>query len=384
MGVFVKSLEQIVRDVILTIEKSKIQIMDIYENTLSNITELEEKNQELKEALVDIIAQVDAKTREEKRSRQELMFVSKDLKKYNEEDIRKVYYKTTHVQSDLAILKNKEEEYRSRRDITERQIRKLMDMLKKAEKLTTQIGVASNFLSTQMLDLISDMATNEKKQMFSPYIIKAQEDERMRLAREIHDGSAQTMASIVLKVELIERLLESNPKRAAEELAELKNAAKFALKEVRKIIFDLRPMSIDDIGLPNTLRNYFAVVKEQTNLFGALQVIGEEENLESNVALTVFRVLQEGINNIHRHAKTNAFQIKLDFGISKYLSVTLIDRGKGFNVNKKRRANSFGIVGMEERIAIIGGDISIESSEGKGTTVTMKVPYSITDTDEHE
>lgn len=384
MGVFVKSLEKIVRDITLTIEKSKIQIMEIYENTLSNISELEEKNLELKAELLDIIAQVDGKTKEEKRSRQELMFVSKDLKKYQEEDIRKVYYKTTKVQSDLAILKNKEEELRSRRDITERQIRKSMDLLKKAEKLTTQIGVASSFLSTQMLDLINDMATNEKKQMFSPYIIKAQEDERMRLAREIHDGSAQTMASIVLKVELIERLLETNPKRVIEELADLKSTTKFALKEVRKIIFDLRPMSIDDIGLPNTLRNYFAIVKDQTNLFGALQVIGEEEPLDKDISLTIFRVLQEGINNIYHHAESNAFQIKLDFSISKYIHVTLIDRGKGFNVNKKRRHNSFGIVGMQERIAIVGGEINFESAEGRGTTVTIKVPYSISDTDNND
>jgi two-component system sensor histidine kinase DegS len=210
--------------------------------------------------------------------------------------------------------------------------------------------------------------------MFAAKIIKAQEEERRRVAREIHDGPAQAMANVVFRAEVCERLLESDLARAREELKDLQEQIRYVLKETRKIIFGLRPMTLDDLGLVPTLRRVLDAMRERAGVFPELKVTGEEKRLTSHIEVGLFRTVQEALTNVEKHAKATTVLVRLDYRPAMVTAV-IEDDGQGFDPNADRSgAESFGLMGMQERIAILGGEFTVKSHEGRGTKVLLKVP----------
>lgn len=210
-------------------------------------------------------------------------------------------------------------------------------------------------------------------------IIRAQEEERRRVAREIHDGPAQSMANVVLRAEICERLLSAKRPEVAQELAQLKMLVKESLREVRKIIFNLRPMALDDLGLVPTLHRYLENLREQDNLQVKLTVLGEEKRLSSTLEVAVFRMIQEAVNNARKHAQANVIQATLEFAPDE-IRASVHDDGVGFDVEVVQRAwherQSFGLMSMRERIELLDGEFMVRSSpQGGGTTVTARLPY---------
>lgn len=213
-------------------------------------------------------------------------------------------------------------------------------------------------------------------------IIQAQEEERRYLAREIHDGPAQSMANVVLRAEICERLLAVGRQELVQELSQLKFLVKESLREVRKIIFDLRPMALDDLGLVPTLRRYLEYLEEQDGLRVALAVTGQERRLPSALEVALFRVIQEAVNNAHRHAQASIIQVQLSFD-DKHITASVCDDGVGFDVDQVQQGwqdrPSFGLVNMRERVQLLNGDFEVKSAPGKGTSITARLDYRDTD-----
>lgn len=212
------------------------------------------------------------------------------------------------------------------------------------------------------------------------YIIKAQEEERRRLAREMHDGPAQVLANIIMRVEICERLLASGRAEVAQELSQMKLVIKDSLREVRKTIFDLRPMMLDELGIIANLHRYIEQMGKYDHVETRLCVHGEERRLEPTVEVAIFRTVQEAIRNANRHAQATQIDVIFQYH-SQTLDVQIVDDGVGFDVNHVRAAvqdrSRYGLIGMEERIELLGGTFTLRSEPHKGTRIHFTMPYEV-------
>ncbi len=209
-------------------------------------------------------------------------------------------------------------------------------------------------------------------------IIIAQEEERKRISREIHDGPAQTLAALTMRIDYCLELV-GQPDQLKTELGELKSSIIRSLKDIRRFIFDLRPMAIDDLGLIPTLEQFISGCKDRTNASFHLTIEGERSSLPPERELAVFRVIQEAVNNSIRHADARSIQIHLAFEEDpRSLAGVVKDDGKGFNVPDLRKVYAslkrLGLVSMEERIRLAGGTFDLVSTAGGGTVVSFRVP----------
>ncbi len=204
-------------------------------------------------------------------------------------------------------------------------------------------------------------------------LVDAQEAERRRLSRQMHDGPAQALSNFILQTEIAMRLLEVDPAQAREELSNLKLAAMSAFQKVRNFIFELRPMMLDDLGLAPTIRKYAEAFREQAGLDVNVMITGTERRLEPYIEVMIFRAIQELIGNASRHGQTTTVKVLLDMG-EQLIRVTVDDNGKGMDTEILERGNSLGLKLIKERAEMLGGSFEIDSAVGKGTRVSFSVP----------
>ncbi len=203
------------------------------------------------------------------------------------------------------------------------------------------------------------------------------EEERMRIARDMHDGPAQSMANLVLQAEILERLLDRNPKQLVTELAEFKNSVRNALEETRQLIFDLRPMTLDDLGLVPTLRKFIKEYGDRYGLATRFNVVGQERRLPGNTEGVLFRIIQEALTNVHKHARAKMAEVTMNLQPSR-VSVTVKDDGQGFDVARTEanlhKNKNLGLLSMRERAELEKGTLEIRSQPGRGTEVKVEIP----------
>ncbi len=218
--------------------------------------------------------------------------------------------------------------------------------------------------------------TGDAQSMVSK-IIQAQEHERLRVSRQLHDGPAQAMSNLVLRAEICERWMEADLNRAKSEITGLKSMVNDTLQETRRFIFDLRPMILDDLGLLPTLRRYIKDYVDKNKIEVNFLPSGRERRLPSHVETALFRIIQESLSNIALHANAAHVQAVLDLGDTT-ATITVEDDGVGFDINKLNldKENSLGIASMGQRIEMLGGQLSIDSTLNRGTRVMAVIPLS--------
>jgi two-component system sensor histidine kinase DegS len=204
-------------------------------------------------------------------------------------------------------------------------------------------------------------------------LVNAQEAERQRLSRQMHDGPAQALSNFILQTEIAMRLLDVDPAQARDELGNLKAAAMGTFQKVRNFIFELRPMMLDDLGLIPTIRRYADAFKEQTGLEVNVTVTGEDRRLESYLEVMVFRAVQELMGNAARHSQATLLKLNVDL-TADLIRVSVDDNGKGFDYNSVEEGKSLGIKLIRERAEMLGGTFEIDSAVGKGTRVSFSLP----------
>lgn len=369
-----KILDKIVKQTIAAVEKGKVQIYEIYEAARSEMENVKKDLERVKQETTTIIFRVDELEKRERRSRLRLAEVHRNFRVYQEEDMREAYEEAEKVRIELAVAREQERSLRRQRNELEIRLRNLKETLQRAEGLVGQVGAALGFLGDHMENVLNQIESMQQRQAFASKIIKAQEEERRRVAREIHDGPAQAMANIVFRAEVCERLLETDLTRSRTEIKDLQSQIRMVLKEIRKIIFGLRPMTLDDLGLVPTLRKILDTLKDRTGIIAEIRVTGEEKRLDSHIEIGLFRTVQEALNNVEKHAKAKSVLVRIDFRTT-IVSASVEDDGKGFDTDPELIGEeSFGIMGMRERVALLGGEFSITSHKGKGTKVFIKVP----------
>ena len=204
-------------------------------------------------------------------------------------------------------------------------------------------------------------------------MIQAQESERQRLSRQMHDGPAQALSNFILQTEIAMRLFDLDQEKARNELSNLKVSATGTFQKVRDFIFELRPMMLDDLGLVPTLKRYVDAFKDQTGMDIRMTVTGLERRLESYQEVMVFRAVQELLNNAVRHSQAASVKINLDMGDAN-VKLSVEDDGRGFDIDILEERSSMGLKVIRERVDMLGGYFDIESSTGQGTKVTFQIP----------
>jgi two-component system sensor histidine kinase DegS len=204
-------------------------------------------------------------------------------------------------------------------------------------------------------------------------LVNAQEAERQRLSRQMHDGPAQALSNFILQTEIAMRLLDVDPAQAKDELGNLKAAAMGTFQKVRNFIFELRPMMLDDLGLIPTIRRYADAFKEQTGLDVNVTVTGDDRRLEPYVEVMVFRAVQELMGNAARHSQATLLKLNVDL-TADLIRVSVDDNGKGFDSDSVQEGQSLGIKLIRERTEMLGGTFEIDSAVGKGTRVMFSLP----------
>lgn len=207
-------------------------------------------------------------------------------------------------------------------------------------------------------------------------IVNAQEAERQRLSRQMHDGPAQALSNFILQTEIAMRLLDVDPAQAKEELASLKTSAMGTFQKVRNFIFELRPMMLDDLGLVPTLRKYADAFKEQSGMDVSVTVTGNERRLEPYLEVMIFRAVQELLGNATRHSQATQVKIHLDLG-ADFLRISVDDNGRGFDPESLKESNNLGLKLIRERAEMLGGKFEIDSAVGSGAKISFTVQAKI-------
>jgi signal transduction histidine kinase len=205
-----------------------------------------------------------------------------------------------------------------------------------------------------------------------------EEELHKKLARDFHDGPAQTLASLIMDIEFIQKLLERAPSKIEAELSQLKEKATKAMHQARTTMFELRPLVLETQGLKAALEYYVKRLRQTENMSIHLQIEGLEERLPHRVEDIVFAIVREAIHNIKKHARATNIWLTV-IRQEKELLTTIRDDGQGFDVEEVEISyatrGSIGLLNLYERAEMLGGQISIESALGQGTTVSLKVPF---------
>jgi len=372
-----KVLDKIVKQTVEAVEKGKTQIYEIYEAARTEMENVKKDLERIKREAATLILKVDEMEKKERQARLRLSEVHRNFKLYNEEDMRQAYQDVENLRVALAVSREQERNLRMQRDNLEIRLKNLKETLERAEGLVTQVGAALGFLGTHMESVIGHIESFQQRQDFAAKIIKAQEEERRRVAREIHDGPAQAMANIVFRAEVCERLIDNDALRAKAELKNLQEHIRGILRETRQIIFGLRPMTLDDLGLAPTIRRLLETMRERTSILTEFRILGEEKRLEAHFEVGLFRIIQEALNNVEKHAKAQSVWVRIEFR-RDCVTAMVEDNGQGFDASADRSSKeSFGIMGMQERIALLEGSVEVKSVKGQGTKVFIKVPLRV-------
>lgn len=203
--------------------------------------------------------------------------------------------------------------------------------------------------------------------------IKLIEEERRRIARDLHDGPAQGITNISMRLDIVRRLLDSQPNLATEELERLQQRVRTLVNEVRRLIYDLRPVAIDEIGV---FKATIQLCERNQQDWGIPINVHVGENVSLDIAparqIAIYRLIQELLNNVHKHAEASSVEVSLR-QLENNLILTVSDNGKGFNPDNIPEGH-FGIAGLRERVAYLNGDLSIESRLGAGSTFLIQLP----------
>ncbi len=370
-----KQLQEILSSMVAGIEGSKSQLYDVYEAARREVENCRKTLDEVRRQTQEVIDEVDTLTEEEQKQKQKLVNVSAN---YSEAQIRAAYEEVKEVQVRLGVARGREQQLRKLRNQLEAQLLHFQTTLQGAERLAMRISSMLNFLSSSLSDVVAQMEAASKNKFLSAAIIRAQEEERLRVSREIHDGPAQDIANVMLEASIVERLVDVDQDEAKMNLQTLRRHLKECLADVRQIIFNLRPMALDDLGLVAAVAQLVHQMQERGLVTVTMTMEGVEVPLDAHVKAALFRIVQEALNNVAHHAKVKRAKLRMLY-TDTAVSILIQDNGGGFDAEavleqKGGNEEHFGLLGMQERAMIVGAQCVISSKPGQETRVHVRLP----------
>jgi two-component system, NarL family, sensor histidine kinase DegS len=271
-------------------------------------------------------------------------------------DIRMAYDSALDAQQRLFVMRGQLDKLQSDRGHLERHMALLDKVIAAIESGPPQASGARSSSAAETVEMV----------------IQAQEAERQRLARQMHDDPAQALSNFILQTEIAMRLFDVDQNKAREELSSLKLAATTTFQKVRGFIFELRPMMLDDLGLAPTLTRYVEAFKESSGLDVRLNVGGLETRLEPYREVMVFRAVQELLHNAQRHSGAGQVTVQVD-AFQDEVRVSVEDNGKGF-ILEEALERGRGLKLVRDRVEMLGGGLEAVTSPGQGAQVSFHIP----------
>ncbi len=374
----IEEFEQVISSTVEAVEKGKEDLYRLEDGVLSEYDRCHRQLLDIRTRIDRVIEEVDLLEEESRKLRNHLMKVNRDFHRYSKEAIKEAYDEANEKMLELMQKRETEKILRLQRDHLEQNIKTLENARKRSGELMSTVSMALKVLTNDLSKFFSQKEEIQSHQTMGLSIIRAQEEERKRVARDIHDGPAQSLANIVMRAEFCLKLMEVSPEKVSGELKELMNLVRNSLGDVRKIIFDLRPMSLDDLGLLSALKRYTEQYMESFPIHVEISLIGSERRLDNSIEIGVFRVIQEALTNVHKHTNANEVVIKIEFMPEK-LNVLVRDNGQGFDPDQidLEEKSGYGIMGMKERVHLMKGNMQIKSQKGNGTQIIVSVPTKV-------
>jgi signal transduction histidine kinase len=241
----------------------------------------------------------------------------------------------------------------------------------RVEERTSQLGEANKVLRLQ---IAQQQRNDHLRHVLMQRVINTQEDERKRISRDLHDHLGQELTGLRLRIQLLKDKY-AGEQDISDEIEALQTIAAGLDKTVDFLTWELRPASIDELGLEIALQNFVKEWSEHFNIPVKLAIDRKPEKRLAPVAeINLYRIAQESLNNVAKHAKASAVNVKLA-DIDHTVSMIIEDDGVGFPVEEKANtARGIGLIGLGERAALLNGEIEIESAQGKGTLIQVRIP----------
>jgi PAS domain S-box-containing protein len=220
--------------------------------------------------------------------------------------------------------------------------------------------------------------SQEQLKKFAAHLQSVREEERLLLAREIHDELGQILIAMKIDMGLLRQYVMKNIvddafNQTVEKFNGLLSLVDNTIQTARRIMTDLRPEVLDLLGFVDTVKQYAAKFEERHKIKCDFHATHFPVTINSDQSVALFRIVQEALNNIAKHALATKISITIDIVQNNYV-VQIIDNGIGFDMNKKSRSDSYGLIGMKERVFLLGATLDIQSEIGKGTTIRVEVP----------
>jgi signal transduction histidine kinase len=230
-------------------------------------------------------------------------------------------------------------------------------------------------IAIQNAQLFEQVQLGHKRlQSLSRRLVEIQETERRNIARELHDEASQALTSLMVGLRLLEREADS-PESVVAQVAELKSRASDILENLHRLAIDLRPASLDHVGLVAALRQYINTFGQQHNQTMQFEVVGlDDKRLPPAVETNLYRIVQEALTNVVRHTKATHIDVLLERRGEQLITI-IEDNGNGFDPQTAGQNGRLGLLGMRERAEMLGGTLVVESTIGTGTTIYVEVPY---------
>lgn len=212
---------------------------------------------------------------------------------------------------------------------------------------------------------------NKKYKEITKSMFQIQEEERNRIARDLHDTSLHDLTYILHKLELLGMDLENNPEKAGNDLIEIKKYLKTTIKNIRNIIFDLRPTVIDDLGLKESLNVFSEWLRNNSKISYVFDI----DEIESNkiVQLNIYRIIVECVLNSIKYSECTEIIVKCKIR-NEHIYLLIEDNGKGFDIDKNNNRLSYGLYVIKERVNIMDGEINYDVNIGKGSKIQIYIP----------
>lgn len=297
-----------------------------------------------------------------------------NLESYSRSDIKNIFQAAHETQMRLFMMRTQTEQLQVKQDgiVAWRQRLEQIVQLGDVSPRRDELEEGAGYDGTS-----GAAAEDESTDELVARVIDAQEEERLLISRQMHDGPAQAMTNLILRAEICQRLLDVDQAKAREELGALKSMINATLQDTRRFIFSIRPMILDDLGLVPTLRRYLQDVIEKSGLQVDLSVSGAEDRLPRHIEVAVFRVVQEALENIIRHAKATHAYVTLEVAGGS-VRATVEDDGSGFDPLGSGAPGdgekTTGLIGMRRRVEMLRGQVEIGSNFGQGTRIAVAIP----------
>lgn len=367
----ISALKEAIQNTAESIREGRKQVETILQHTLEEILRLEQEHANLKKDCLGAIEQVEQLEKESKLARERLMVVNRDVRKYTETDMQQAYESAQKLQASLGQWREREAQLRVRRDDVARQLKGLQGTVNRAEAVLLQFDHISSYLRVDLDGVTSMIGAAHEQALLGLQMLQIQEDEKKVFATRLHDGPMQSLASVAMLMQIPDHELGQGG-----HARNIRTRLNDVLGDIRQVVFDLRPPLLDDLGLVPTLRRYLQQWESTTKVMGYVRLLGLEAALSPTEKVTVFRGVQEALNNVVKHSEATEVSIALLYGPDS-LRVCIEDNGVGIESVDWQDWLENGKLGLalcRQRLGMLGGTVEIAKRSPVGTELIMELP----------